>query len=359
MSSTKRRIILLLSIISIIALSACTDSGKPATVIISPPSGSVFREGEDVTVQSTSTDAKGVVRVELIVDNVVVRTDSAPIPQGQPSLSLVQTWKATQGTHTLVVRAYNATGAMSDPVAISISASPAIALGPTSTPTTQAPPPVAATPTSTTTPTSSTSSAAACTDNVAFGADVDVTVPDGTNWSAGQTFNKIWRIRNSGTCAWNSYNLVFVGGEAMTANTTVVVPNTAPGATADVLVPMTAPATAGEHTGSWRLRNAKNAFFGLPVTVKINVIGGASTSSAAASSSAPTGCVGTPNIASFTASAPSVPAGTAITVVAGTTVTLNWGAVNGADSAEIDQGIGGVETPGSRTSRRHQRQHTP
>jgi hypothetical protein len=53
----------------------------------------------------------------------------------------------------------------------------------------------------------------------------------------------------------------------------------------------------------------------------------------------PPGCSGTPNIASFTASPD--------TITAGGSSTLSWGAVTNADSAEIDQSIGGVATPGS------------
>lgn len=51
-------------------------------------------------------------------------------------------------------------------------------------------------------------------------------------------------------------------------------------------------------------------------------------------------CSGTPNIASFTSSAASMSPGQS--------VTLSWGAVTNADSVEIDPGIGGVATPGSR-----------
>jgi hypothetical protein len=51
-------------------------------------------------------------------------------------------------------------------------------------------------------------------------------------------------------------------------------------------------------------------------------------------------CSGTPSIASFTSSAASMSPGQS--------VTLSWGAVTNADSVEIDPGIGGVATPGSR-----------
>lgn len=53
----------------------------------------------------------------------------------------------------------------------------------------------------------------------------------------------------------------------------------------------------------------------------------------------PAGCVGTPNISSFSAS----PA----TITAGQSATLTWGAITNADYVSITPGIGGVVTPGS------------
>ncbi len=95
-------------------------SGRPKVVIQSPASGSIFKEGDDVPVQSTSSDPAGVVRVELMVDGQVVSSDAPPIPQGQASFSLVQKWKATSGSHTISVRAYNTAGAGSDPASVSV-----------------------------------------------------------------------------------------------------------------------------------------------------------------------------------------------------------------------------------------------
>lgn len=55
----------------------------------------------------------------------------------------------------------------------------------------------------------------------------------------------------------------------------------------------------------------------------------------------PSGCTGSPSIASFSAS-PS-------TITQGNSTTLSWGAVTNADSVTIEPGIGGVTTPGSRS----------
>ncbi len=314
-----------------VVLAGCSLIGgaKPAVVISSPPSGSTYHEGDDVAIQSTSADAAGVVRVELTIDGAVVRNDTPPSPQ--TNFSIIQTWKATQGNHTVTVRAYNAAGVASDPAAVSVQVNPALAqnlatpaavsatvipsITPASAPTSGPSPTTAAPP-------------AACTNNAAF--VTDVSVPDGTVQAAGATFNKIWRLSNNGTCAWGAgYQFVFISGEAMTSNTVVSAPATAPGATADLLVAMTAPAGGGNHSGTWRMRAADGAVFGPSVTVKISVPG----------APPPSGCTGTPVIAAFAA--------TPGTINVGSSTTLSWGAVTNADSVEIDHGIGGVAAPGS------------
>ena len=324
-------------------LTACAAiSGKPTVVIASPPSGSQYHEGDDVAIQSTSGDATGVVRVELNVDGSVVRNDTPLSPQ--TNYSLIQIWKATLGSHAIVVRAYNAAGMSSDPAAISIQVNSAIALNnPSPTATTASAAPSASptnmpasTPPDVPSPTTGASlPPAACTNNAAFVADV--TVPDGTVVAAGAAFVKTWRLSNTGTCAWGvGYQFVFVSGEAMTGSPAIAVPATAAGTTVDIIVPMTAPAGAGSHVGTWSMRSAAGAVFGQLVTAKISVPG-----------VPPAVCKGTPVITSFTVSAPSVAEATIINIVSGATITLHWGAVNNADSVEIDHGIGGVPAPGT------------
>lgn len=113
-----------LIVLGIVWVSACTTYTQPVVVILAPPSGSQFYEGDLVAVQSTSADPQGVVRVELVVDGKIVREDRAPMPQGQMNLTLVQTWQATLGTHTLAVRAYNVAGLVSDPISVSVNVVP-------------------------------------------------------------------------------------------------------------------------------------------------------------------------------------------------------------------------------------------
>ncbi|MBL8100545.1 MAG: hypothetical protein JNK81_15280, partial [Anaerolineales bacterium] len=44
----------------------------------------------------------------------------------------------------------------------------------------------------------------------------DVTIPDGTTLLPGETFTKVWRLKNRGTCTWSpDYMLVFSSGSQM------------------------------------------------------------------------------------------------------------------------------------------------
>ena len=92
----------------------------------------------------------------------------------------------------------------------------------------------------------------------------DVNFPDGTVVAPGETFTKIWRLKNRGTCAWTSdYMLVFSSGTQMGGTTAVRLPGTVlPGQTVDVSVTLTAPTAEGPYTSNWMLRNPSGALFG-------------------------------------------------------------------------------------------------
>ncbi len=93
----------------------------------------------------------------------------------------------------------------------------------------------------------------------------DVTVPDGTIMAPGQTFTKTWRLKNIGSCAWNtSYQLVFSSGEQMGAAASAAFPqNVAVGQTVDISINMTAPSAAGSYRGYWMFKNSTGALFGI------------------------------------------------------------------------------------------------
>lgn len=79
----------------------------------------------------------------------------------------------------------------------------------------------------------------------------DVTLPDGTVVTSGQSLIKTWRVRNIGTSTWASYKLVFQSGNQMGASSSINIPHTAPGQTVDISVPIQAPDRTS--TGNWHI----------------------------------------------------------------------------------------------------------
>lgn len=109
----------------------------------------------------------------------------------------------------------------------------------------------------------------------------DVTYPDNTEVPGGTTFVKTWRLRNNGSCTWNSsYALVFDRGDAMggPASAQLTTGTVAPGQVIDVSVTLKAPTTPGTYQGYWKLRNGAGVIFGIggdaqsPFWVKIKVV---------------------------------------------------------------------------------------
>lgn len=86
----------------------------------------------------------------------------------------------------------------------------------------------------------------------------DVTIPDGTLMNPGQSFTKKWRIRNTGQCAWNGYNLVFDSGDSMSGPASKPIGVVNPGQEIDIEVNLTAPASAGNYRGYWRIVTNSN-----------------------------------------------------------------------------------------------------
>jgi len=94
----------------------------------------------------------------------------------------------------------------------------------------------------------------------------------------GQAFTKGWRMRNSGTCIWDStYTWAYAGGNSpmsnMGASAVRVNGIVKPGATYDFKVPMIAPSVPGVYQGFWNMRDWQGAAFGDRVWVGIQVAG--------------------------------------------------------------------------------------
>jgi uncharacterized protein YkwD len=85
----------------------------------------------------------------------------------------------------------------------------------------------------------------------------DVTVPDNTVMTKGQTFTKTWRFLNNGKCNWSGYSIAFFGGDRMSSPDSVPIQDTPAGKAVDVSVNLTAPSTDGAYTGFYLLKNNK------------------------------------------------------------------------------------------------------
>ncbi len=115
---------------------------------------------------------------------------------------------------------------------------------------------------------------APCVDDAAY--VVDVTVPDNSRLATGEVFTKTWRVKNTGTCAWNEgYKLVYERGQQMGGPAEAAISAVVPaGNTTEVSVPLRAPDVAGVYSGVWRLANDRGVRFGHILTVVVAVGGG-------------------------------------------------------------------------------------
>jgi hypothetical protein len=119
----------------------------------------------------------------------------------------------------------------------------------------------------------------------------DVSIPDNTPVTVGQSFTKTWKVKNTGSCAWDAgFKFAFTGGDAMGGTTYTVPASVAAGAVTDISVAMTAPNKTGTIRGNWRMSTASGQFFGDEVYVQVVIGGGAAatnTGAAATSTTAP------------------------------------------------------------------------
>ncbi len=107
----------------------------------------------------------------------------------------------------------------------------------------------------------------------------DVTVPDGSTFTPGSSFTKIWRLKNNGTCTWRTtYRLVLVSGNSLGGRNLINLPRAvAPGETIDLAMDFRAPIFEGNYRSNWQIRNDRGEIFGTTATanrpfyVEINV----------------------------------------------------------------------------------------
>ena len=105
----------------------------------------------------------------------------------------------------------------------------------------------------------------------------DVTIPDNTQLENEEEFEKAWRVRNNGSCAWpEDAVLAFVSGTQMGAPDSVDVGAVERGAEVEITVKMKAPADSGNYKGLWRMESADGLFGGnLTVVIRAGDAGSA------------------------------------------------------------------------------------
>ena len=108
----------------------------------------------------------------------------------------------------------------------------------------------------------------------------DIGMPPGTQILTGSTFTKVWRVMNTGSCAWTrDYSIVFSGGNLASAAQAVFLPAAVqPGETTDLAVTLQAPIYPGDFQAFWMLREPSGQTFGVgpdaasPLEVRISTI---------------------------------------------------------------------------------------
>jgi hypothetical protein len=98
---------------------------------------------------------------------------------------------------------------------------------------------------------------------------------DATPAEPGQSLERVWHVRNSGTCTWTAeYELVPVEGLSFGVSPIRLGGPVAPGEEVDLRLEVLAPDTAGLYAGGWALRSPEGALLGAgsrPLRLRLNV----------------------------------------------------------------------------------------
>lgn len=101
----------------------------------------------------------------------------------------------------------------------------------------------------------------------------DMTIPDGTFLTPGETFVKTWKLQNTGSCTWtNGFPIVFVSGYDMDGSDTEIDQTVYANKKAEISISLTAPDDEGTYTGYWQMSDEYGDLFGELVSVEIVVV---------------------------------------------------------------------------------------
>ena len=91
----------------------------------------------------------------------------------------------------------------------------------------------------------------------------DVTIPNGAEINAGESFTKTWLVKNTGTCTWTrDFKITYVGGDLMGSDTTKIRQIVGPGSSAEISLAMVAPGTKGTISTAWQMASDEGVLFG-------------------------------------------------------------------------------------------------
>lgn len=226
-----------------------TPSTSLQVIIASPEDGSEVLTGQEIAIESMVSSPSGldsVAQVQLLANNQTadLQQVEARIQPQQTSLPLSQPWRPTApGDYQLTVRVLSSTGEAQGMATITVRAVEA--------PDEARPEP-------------------ACSPDASFSGDV--TIAPGTIFPPGARMEKVWQVRNSGSCAWGvGYELVLIDGDNLGAPSRVPVPPTAAGESADLAVTFSAPSAPGTYANLWQMQAPDGQFFGPRLDLSIQV----------------------------------------------------------------------------------------
>ncbi len=115
-----------------------------------------------------------------------------------------------------------------------------------------------------------------CTNAMAYVQDLSYDDQNMTNppkLAPGETFRKGWRLRNVGTCTWDSsYSLIPVTDNIMQAQPVAVQGTVSQGQTYDFYVDLIAPTTPGVYQEFFSMRSSSGTLFGQRIWAGIEVV---------------------------------------------------------------------------------------
>lgn len=270
----------LIAVVLLVVVS-CSRNREPGlkVEISEPRTGAQFYANREIVIHSLISGDESWSRIELWANNELVQSKTAAQVQ---SNAVRQAWTPSQASPTMIeVRVYNRSGKsyVSSKIAITIVEPPgALTPEPTLAP---------GEPTPTSQPTQ-----ANCTTAATLLADLSI--PDGTELKAGQSFTKSWRVHNNGSCDWVDYKLVYISGSLMGGNSPNALRNINAGEVVDIGLELSAPRFPGEYTGIWKIQTDKGSLLDAELKYRIIIPGPTATPSPTATQTNTTTPTNTP-----------------------------------------------------------------